>query len=166
MLTSVLVDWGCMFVLAFNCALGLSGVGSLGITGKEFGFSTLGWITVSSELLFCWDRAVFCFSLSFAAISKANGEVDVSFLAEPSPLRSFRWFRTGLYLRDLPGESIVAITCLTSGIFFSILGEALMGVGTSVTIFSILGEALTGIGTSVGMVFGGSGWISASILTG
>lgn len=157
-----MVDWGCMFVLDFNCALGLSGVGSLGITVKEFGFSTLGWITVSSELLFCWDRAVLCFSLSFAAISKANGEVDVSFLAEPSPLRC-RWFRTGLYLRDLPGD---AITCLNSGIFFSILGDALMGVGTSVAIFSILGEAFMGVGTSVGMFCGGSGWISASNLTG
>ncbi len=49
-----------------NCALGLSGVGSRGMTVKEFGLSTLGWIaelTGSVELLFFWDRAVLCLSL-------------------------------------------------------------------------------------------------------
>lgn len=85
---------GCTFVVDFNCALGLSGVGSRGVTVKEFGFSTLGWITEllgSVELLFCWDRAALCLSLSFAANSRANGEVDVSFLIVPSTPCVLSW---------------------------------------------------------------------------
>lgn len=139
---------GCTFVVDFNCALGLSGVGSRGVTVKEFGFSTLGWITEFSgsvELLFFWDRVVLCLSLSFAAISRANGEVDVSFFTAPSTPRalSCRCFVIGLYLRDLPGDSTGAIICLASGIFFSILGEILMGAGTTVGMFcTVTGSGL------------------------
>lgn len=150
----------------FSCALGLSGVGSRGVTVKEFGLSTLGWITEltgSVELLFCWDKAVLCFSLSFAAISRANG--DVSFFTAPSTTRvlSCRWFMTGLYLRDLPGDS--CMTCLTSGIFFSILGENLLGVGISVGMFcTVTGSGLILASTLAGSLgtCAMSGWSSFS----
>lgn len=158
--TSTLVDSevsGCVFVVDFNCALGLSGVEFRGMTVKEFGFSSLGWITEltgSVELLFCWDRAVLCLSLSFAAISKAKGEVEVSFFTEPSTPRVLRcrWFKIGLYLRGLPGDATGVTTCLTSGILFSILGETLIGAGTSVGMFCVS----TGSGFILGSTLAGS----------
>lgn len=137
---------------------------------KEFGFSTLGWITEvtgSAELLFRWDRTVLCLSLSFAAISKAKGEMEVSFFTEPSAPRVLRCrgFKIGLFLRGLLGDSTGVITCLTSGILFSILGETSIGAGTSVGMFcGVTGSGLI-LGSTLACSLGAcamSGWSSIS----
>ncbi len=76
-----------------------------------------------------------------------------------------RWFKFGLYLRGLPGDANGVTTCLTSGILFSILGETLIGAGTSVGMFGastgsgfILGSTLAGFTLGCAM----SGWSSFS----
>lgn len=60
---------------------------------------------------------------------------------------------SGLFLRDLPGDSI---TCITSGIFFTTLGETLMGVGTSV------GMLCTMTGSGLILTSTLAGWLAMS----